>query len=395
MNTQRWCKFVGTWSLVLLLGLLGSLAPAAPAADPPIRIGVSLGLTGQYENIARHQQRAYRLWEKSVNGRGGLLGRRVQLIIHDDKSDPAVARRIYEDLIRKDKVDFVFGPYSSSIAVAVAPIADKHGYPMLIGGASADEIWNQGYTFIVGVYAPAGRYAVGFLALLAESGIERIAVVSVDDTFSLSAAEGARRWAPQHHLRVTAFLVQPKADPDFDHAAAAAQRSGAQALLLSGHFNEAVQMRAALKRIGWSPAAYYATVGPAVPAYLDRLGKDAHGTFFTSLWEPREDLRLPGSAAFLHEYLAAYGEPPSYQAATAYAAGQILEQGVQRAGSTDRAAVRQALFVLDTRTIMGRYTVDRTGMQVKQHPLIVQWHGDRREIVWPPELRTAEPLVRK
>ena len=381
--------------LVLAVGATALATQPASVTTPSIRIGVSLGLTGTYQDVARHQERAYRLWEKTVNEGGGILGRKVQVIIRDDGSAPDVAGRIYDAFIREEKVDFVFGPYSSAITAAVAPIVDKHGYPMLVAGASADEIWKRGYTNVIGVYAPAGRYAIGFLALMSEVGVERVAIVSLDDVFSVSAAEGARKWAPHYGLKVTSFTVATMSKPELDHAAEAARRSGAQALLLSGHFNEAVEMREALKRIGWSPAAYYATVGPAVPKYVDRLGRDADGTFFTSLWEPRHDPRVPGSAAFLREYLAAYGEPPAYQAATAYAAGQILKQAIRKAGSTDRALVRQALFSLETNSIMGRFAVDRTGSQSKGLPLIVQWQGKKREIVWPPQMRTAAPMVKR
>ena len=377
------------------LFVLVTSASAFATASEPIRIGVSLGLTGAYADIARHQERAYRLWEKSVNAGGGILGRKVEVIIRDDGSTPDGGRRIYEAFIREEKVDFVFGPYSSAITAAVAPVVDQQGYPMLIAGAAADEIWKQGYTNIVGVYAPAGRYAVGFLALMSEVGVQRVAIVSMDDSFSLSAAEAARKWAPHYGLKVTSFVVVPTSKPELDGAAVEARRAGAQALLLSGHFNEAVDMREGLKRIGWSPVAYYATVGPALPKYLERLGPAADGTFFTSLWEPREDPRRPGSAAFLREYLATYGERPAYQAATAYAAGQILGQAIRKAGSTDRAAVRRALFSLDTNSIMGRFAVDRTGSQSKQLPLIVQWQGKKREVVWPLQMRTAPPVVRR
>ncbi len=386
-----------TVRLVLLLMAAGVAVTRADGRSTaaPIRIGVSLGLSGIYENIARHQERAYRLWEKRVNEGGGILGREVRVIIRDDQSDSEVAKRIYEDFVSKEKVEFLFGPYSSPITAAVAPLAEEHGFPMLVAGAAADGIWKHGYKNVVGIYAPAGRYAVGFLALMSEVGIERVAIVGVDDVFSLSVAEGARKWAPQYGLRLTTFIVVPMGKPELGRAAETARQSGAQALLLSGHFTEAVQMREALKRIGWSPAAYYATVGPAVPKYFDQLGIDANGTFFTSLWEPRDDLRYPGSAEFLHEFVVSYGEPPSYQAATAYAAGQILEQAIRKAGSADRALVRQALFSLDTNSIMGRYSVDRTGAQSKGLPLIVQWQGKRREIVWPPQMRTAAPVVRR
>jgi len=178
-------------------------------------------------------------------------------------------------------------------------------------------------------------------------------------------------------------------------AAQEARAAKAQALFLAGHYNEAIEMRDALKQIGWTPRAYYAAVGPALPKYYERLGRDANGTFSTSLWEAREDLRYPGSTALLRAFVAAYGEAPSYQGATAYAAGQVLEQAIVKAGSVDHDAVRRVLFALDVDSIVGRYAVDRTGLQIKQFALTVQWQGSRREIVWPPELKTAAPLMNK
>jgi branched-chain amino acid transport system substrate-binding protein len=341
------------------------------------------------------QAKAYRLWQAHINARGGILGRKVEVAIRDDRSSPEVAKSLYEDFVRKDRMDFVFGPYSSPITAAIAPIVERHGYPTLAGGAASDEIWRQGYSNVFGMWSPAGRYAIGFLALLSESRIRHVAIVTVDDIFSLSVAEGARKWAQEYGLQVAAFVVEPKPKPDMERAANDARKSGADVLLLAGHLDEAIQMRLALKRIGWRPVAFYASVGPALAEFRERLGADADGSFSTSVWEPHEELRLPDSPQFLRAFVAAYNAAPSYHAATAYAAGQILERAILKAGSVDRAAVRQALFSLDTSSIIGRHAVDRTGVQTKRFPLIVQWQGGKREIVWPPEMKTAAPMLLK
>jgi branched-chain amino acid transport system substrate-binding protein len=315
-------------------------------------------------------------------------------VLVDDRSDPEVARTIYEGFVANGNMDFVFGPYSSAITSAIAPVVDRQGYPTLVAGASADGLWARGYKNLFGIYSPAGRYAMGFLAVLAEAGIKRVAIVSADDSFSVDASNGMQRWAPQYGLQIVHASRHPKGKADMVQAAENARRADAQALLVAGHLEESVGMRRALKQIGWAPRAYYATVGPAVQRYGTEVGADADGTFSTSIWEPREDLRYPGSADFLRRFIAAYGEQPSYHAATAYAAGQILEQAVQKTGSADRAAVRRTLAVLDVDNIIGRYAVDPTGMQIKRFPLIIQWRGGKREIVWPPEVRTAAPMVR-
>jgi len=371
----------------------GALAQPAKPTATPLRIGVSLGLTGRYENITRLQRHAFQLWARDVNRRGGILGRAVEIVIRDDQSDPALAKRIYHDFIARTQVDFVFGPYSSDITAAVAPIAEEHGYPMLSAGAASDELWNRGYRHLFGIIPAAGRYTVGFLAVLAEARIAQAAVVYVDDVYGASLAEGAEKWAKEYGIRIASVQKIAKDAAELDAVARAARQSGAQALILAGHFDESVNMRRALARIGWTPQAYYAAVGPGLAAYYEKLGAEAEGTFSASHWEAREDLPLPGSAEFLREFVRAYGEKPSYQAALAYAAGQVLERAIEKAGRIDRAAVRDALAELDTNVLVGRYVVDRRGLLAKRVPMVIQWQRGKREIVWPPELRTAKPIV--
>lgn len=368
-------------------------AAARPAA--PLRIGVSLGLSGAYATDAEMQGKAYRLWADQVNRRGGILGRRVEMIIRDDRSDAASARLIYEDYVLRDGADLLMGPYSSGITAAVAPIADRHGYPMLSPGGAAEALWKQGYRNLFGIIPIAGRHTIGFLALLADAGVDTLAVVQADDIFSLDVAEGTQTWAAEYGVRITSRQKIPLGSSDLEPVARTAQQSGARALLMAGHFAESVNMRRALQRIGWTPAAYYASVGPGLDKYGSTLGAAAEETFATTTWEPREDLKLPGTAEFLREFVAAYGEKPNFLAAHAYAACQVLERALLQAGRVDRSLLRDSLSQLDTNALLGRYTVDRAGLQTKRFPLIVQWQHGRREIVWPEALRTASPIVRK
>jgi ABC-type branched-subunit amino acid transport system substrate-binding protein len=120
--------------------LVGS---AISSAADPVRIGLSLALSGQYYELGTMHERAYYLWQNEINEKGGLLGRPVEIIIEDDESDPEKAREIYRKLIFEDKVDLVFGPYSSRITAAVLPIVDEAGYPLLAAGASSDRLWQR------------------------------------------------------------------------------------------------------------------------------------------------------------------------------------------------------------------------------------------------------------
>lgn len=396
-GNRIWSRLRRLFAPLLLPAFLIAAWPAiaAESLGPPLRIGVSLGLSGSYAAASAMTGNAYRLWERDVNLRGGILGRKVEVVIRDDQSNPATARSIYEDFILRDKLDFVFGPYSSTNTAAIAALVNQHGYPTLAPGSASDELWKQGYTHLFSIKQTGSRYALGFLELLANAGIKQIAIIHADDSFSQSLASGAVKWAVEYDLLVTYRTQVAKDSTSLDAAAEAARQSGAEALIMGGLFAEAVNMRRALRRIGWTPKAYYASVGPALDAYLTALGADAEGAITFSGWEPRDELGLPGSREFAQAYQAVHGNMPGYHAAEAYATGQILEKAILKAGRVDRARVRDELARLDTNSVLGRYAVDRTGTLTKRDSLLIQWQSGRREIIWPAAVRTAAPILYK
>jgi branched-chain amino acid transport system substrate-binding protein len=373
----------------LLSAVPAFLAYRSGRAAEPVRIGVSLGLSGRYERLAAMQKRAYLLWERHINETGGLLGRPVEMVIEDDESTADKAVALYRKLINDDRVDLLFGPYSSGITAAVAPVTDEAGYPLLATGAASDAIWQQGYRYVFGVFTSASRYTVGLLNLALLHDLFSVAIVHADDAFSTSAAEGARKWAPRLGLNVVMFEEFEKDRSDLTDLAERARYAGADLLMMVGHFNESINMRRALGKIDWYPRAYFATVGPVFARYRDELGEAADLTFSTSLWEP--GLRFPQSREFEASFRALYQLEPTYHTAEAYAGGQILEAAVKAVGGFGREDIRQALQDLQMHTIIGRYGVDHTGMQVKHFALTIQWQEGKKEIVWPEEIATATP----
>lgn len=372
-----------------LMALLFVASPFAFSADV-LQLGGTVSLTGKYAELGIMNEKAYRLWERDVNRKGGLLGRQVKLTILDDKSDPELAKELYQGLIVKDKVDLVLGPYSSEITDAVSNVTEQYRYPLLASGAAAEAIWDRGQKYVFGVYVTSSKYTIRFLELLVKSDINKIALISADDVFSKSVEKGTKDWAKRYQLEIVFSETVKKGLPEIVKSVTAARASGAQVLIVAGHFADSVNGRLALKKIGWTPKAYYATVGPAVQKYSDTLKNDANLTFASSQWEPT--LPFPGAKDFTDAFNAAYQIAPSYHAASAYAAGQILEAAVGKAKSVDRQKLRDALSTLDTMTIMGRYGVDRDGRQVRHFTTTVQWQNGKKEIVAPPELQTAKPI---
>ncbi len=375
--------------MIVLAVVLTVLGTASVSTAQPIKIGVSLGLSGRFVEMSTALKNGFELWERNVNRQNGILGRPVRLIVKDDQSDPERAVAIYRKLITEAQVDFLFAPYSSLITAAVLPLAEEYDMPMLIAGAAADSLWEQGFRNAIGIYTPASKFAVGFLELLVLNDLDRIALVYAEDPFSVDLAESSRQWANRFGLTVVDYRGFKKGTRNLDALALKAKAHKSQVLMVCGHMNEAVHMTRALNRIGWRPKAFYASVGPALQEFSDRCGPDAEGVFGTSLWEPRAN--YPGAQQFNRQFIETHGHAPGYHAGLAYAAGQVLQKAVEEVGRVDKEKVRDALFQLDTMTIIGRFGVDKTGKQVRQHKFIIQWQNGFKELVWPDRIKTAEP----
>jgi branched-chain amino acid transport system substrate-binding protein len=389
-NTTAPVAVLRCWAVFMLVSFIsGSLLPSPVKAQEPIKIGVSLGLTGRFSVMSDALQKGFRLWERHVNAGGGILGRPVLVICEDDHGSPETARSLYVKLIETDKVDFLFAPYSSMITEAVLPIAQQHKIPILVAGAAADRLWEQGFNNVIGVYPPASKFTIGFLELLVLNDLDGIAIVYSDDSFSVDLAKGTRDWSQRFGLHLVLFEGFEKGTENLDFLAIKAREKGAAVLMVCGHMNESVNMTLSLKRIDWRPRAYYASVGPAFKAFHDRCGEEAERVFATSLWEPQAN--YPGARKFERDFIATYRETPGYHAGLAYAAGQVLAETIKEAGSVDRERVRNLLFRLDTMTVIGRFGVDRTGKQVRQQAFIIQWQNGQKEVVWPEAIKTAEP----
>src|SRR5262249_36998552 len=103
-------------------------ASSTRSAANPITIGISLSLSGDFSDPGKAAKRGYELWQSVVNSHGGLLGRPVKLKIVDDASSPNQVVTNYQNLINRDHVDLVFGPFSTLLTAPAARVANRYGY---------------------------------------------------------------------------------------------------------------------------------------------------------------------------------------------------------------------------------------------------------------------------
>jgi branched-chain amino acid transport system substrate-binding protein len=379
--------FKALGSLVLAVAVAMLSVPAD--AQGPIRIGASLSLTGTYAKLGKNQHEGYQLCIKDVNARGGLLGRKAELVMYDDQSLPATAVRLYEKLITEDKVDAVMGPYSSPVSEAAANVTEKYKKVMVAPLAATTSIFKKGRKYIFMVISPAESYLEGLIDTAAKRGLKTVAVINEDTLFSKAAAAGAVELAKKKGMQVVYQEAYPKGNTDFSALLTKVRAANADVIAAGTYFDDAVALTRQMKELNVNPKMYGVTVGGDLPEFYDVLKQNAEFIYGATQWE--HTLPYPGNQEFFDAYKKEFNHEPSYHSAAGYAGCIIYAEAVKRAGSLDADKVREQLLKLEMKTMFGEYKVDADGYQTAHKMVTFQWQGEKKVTVWPDDLAQAKP----
>jgi len=373
----------------MLLG--ASTGGAQPRPGNEVLIGGAISQTGRYAEPAGRQVNAIKLWVDDVNGRGGLLGRKINLILLDDKSDTQTAIKLYEKLITEDKVDLLLAPYSSGITEAVANVNERYKMPFVAYGAASTPIWEKGRKYIFNIVDVAENYQKGAVHLAKQIGVKRAAVIGEDSLFPRQSAKGAKEWSKKLGIDIVVEENYPIKQTDFTALLQKIRGSGAEAIFSNSYFADAAAQLRQLREQNINLKLFSSTVGPGLPNFAEQLGSTAEYVLGYSQWEPLPDvLKHPGMKEFIERYEKRYGEKPNYHAGNAYGALQVTEAALKKAGSFDNEKLREALATIEVHSIFGRYKVDAKGMN-DHEGLTFQILRGKRLVVWPEKWAETKP----
>jgi branched-chain amino acid transport system substrate-binding protein len=372
-------------------------------AQAPIRIGASVSQTGSFSDLGRNQLRGFQLCVKNANEKGGVLGRKLQLIFEDDSSQAAHAVAIYEKLLNHEKVDLVFSPYSSPLTEAVANVTEKFRAPMIAAGAATTSIFKKGRSYIFMLLSPAEVYLEGLVDLASKRGLKTLAILYEDTLFPKAIAQGTIDLAKRRGMNVVVAEAYPAKTKDFAALLGKVKAANPDVVAAATYFDDAVAITRQMKAAGVNPKMHTVTVGGDLPKFHELLGRDAEFVYGASQWLPElVTLRAgglipiarqyPGASEFVAAHQKEFPDAGlSYHTAQGYAACQILLEGVRQAGSLDPDRIREAILKLDIHTAYGAFRVDADGFQTAHKMVMFQWQDGRKAIVWPEELAVDRP----
>ena len=385
------------------------------AQSGPIKVGVGLALTGAGASPGKMLLAALELWRDDVNAKGGLLGRKVELIHYDDQSTPPNVPGIYTKLITVDKVDLLLGPYATNFVAPAMPTIIQHNKMTIsLTAIGINRHFNYDKYFSMIPAGPDGvnTFAIGFFEIAAQQKPkpQTVAILAADAEFARSAADGAREELKKRGFRVVYDQTYPPATTDFTPMVRAVQATNPDIFYVAAYPPDNVGIIRAANEINLQPKMFGgAMIGMLITPIRVQLGPIANGLVIVETFLPSPKLQFPGLDDLMKRYQAKAPElktdPLGYAfVPIGYSAGQTLAQAVEAAKSLDHNRIAEQMRKLTFKTVVGDVQFAKDGEWTKARQFTTQVQnvapnnldqfrdGSRTPILWPPEYATGKMI---
>ena len=374
-----------------------SSSSSGQKTSAPLKIGMSLPLTGPVADVSKSGYEGYRLWASQVNATGGLVGRKVKLDVLDDGFDPNQSASNYTRLISQDHVDLLLGTFSSLLNAPDSAIAARQGMLYVEPSGGAPTLFTRGFKNLFfaqpGTSTTLPGQFVAYIASLPAGQRPKTAAYATQDDPSASPAVAV--FKQKLEALGVKTLYNQTYDPstsNFDTIASSIAQRSPELVLQGAVAGDGAQFVRSLQKLSFSPKVLFQVNSPADATYADAVGgkANAEGVFTALAWSP--EAKYPGNAEFVAAYTKAFGHAPSEDAANSYTAGQVVAAAVKAVGRIDQKALATWLHSHTVDTIVGPLKWDASG-DPEGSLLLAQWQSGALRIIAPKSAATTAKIV--
>jgi branched-chain amino acid transport system substrate-binding protein len=350
---------------LMLAGLALGFVAGSAAAQDTIKIGVTQPLTGAFAASGNYVAQGAKIAEEEINKAGGVLGKKLQLIIEDNKSNPTEAVATAEKLINSDKVPVLMGAWSSTLTLAVMPKLEEYKVPMLVETSSSGKITTSGNPYIFRISPTSEMEAKAFVPLFKTMGIKKADFLATNNDFGLGASKEFSGAARQSGVEVGVMeTMDPKAT-DFSAQLAKIKASGGDTLFVT---TAVEQITLILKQAKDQqlPQRIITTGGSNSPDQLIAQAGDAangsyHLVFFTP-WFP-EAVKNPEIAK---KFVTLWNEKKHNvggltEGFRGWDGLNVIAEAIKAAGKAEPEAIKKALWDVKVKGINGDISFIKQG----------------------------------
>ena len=383
-------KFIITLiSSILILFATTSLSFAKVVGDT-IVLGSAISLTGKYATNGEHTQRGYDLGVKIINEAGGVKvgGKTYKLEVkyYDDESNSAKAAALAQRLIEQDGVQYMLGPYGSGLTIAIAPVTEKFGVPMVEANGASRALFTKGYKYLFAVLNSADQYLNTAVDLMADKKKgATVALAFEQDSFSLDVKLGVMERIKANGMKVVIDDALPKELNDMTATLQKVKALKPDLLIVSGHSKGAMTAIKQMNDLKVDVNMLAMTHCDAA-AINKNLGGGGDYTLCAAQWHKSlsyKDNYFGSGLDYAKLFESIYKYDPPYQAAESSAALLVYKEAFERANSFDKDKVRDALAKTDMQTFYGGIKFNDAGQNTSKPMVLFQVQDGKNNVVAP------------
>ncbi len=358
-----------------------------------IVFGASLSMTGRLSVEGQRVKEGYDIWKDWVNKRGGIrVGDRkylVDIVYLDDRSNSEIVRQNIRSLILDHKVDFLLGPFSSSLTLVASETSESFGVIMVEGCGASEIIFTRNPQFTFAVLTSASFYMKNFFEMMCrvDPTPTTYALVVKDRLFSRSVAKGARIWAAKIGFQEVYYAIHPVNCQDYYYVLNEIKKVKPDMLIFSGYIRDSINFTSELvTKCDFIPKAVIMTLGPTQEIYIKKLGKYAENMMGVTQWVERSNFSCPvfgDTKTYVETFIKKYGHHPTYQNLQATACGIVYQIALEKCTRLVAKEVLENIRNIDCETVFGRIKFDARGMNIAKSMAIVQIQDGQRYTIWP------------
>jgi branched-chain amino acid transport system substrate-binding protein len=393
---------LGAAVAVAACGGNGSGGGAKGASGKPLTIGISLSSSGDFSDPGQAAARGYKLWADTVNANGGILGRKVRLKIVNDASSPDQVVTNYQNLITRDRVDLVFGPFSTLLTAPAAKVVQRYRYafPEPAGGGPSVFAEKLNDVFFVQP-APTincGDPFVNWVKTLPASQRPKTAAYpTLDDPFAAPIVARARQQLEALGVRTVFKTIYPPETHDLTPIVQKYAAAKPDLVFAGTQSEDAYAQVKAMAQMHFSPRFLFFSDGASSPTeFPSKVGPgNTAGIMSCSAWT--SNAKTPGNAAFIAAYQKKYGGTPEQiddTSAEAYAVGQLIQAVAKKTGKLDNQTIINSLHQGSWSTIEGDISWNAAGAPTGEVAMS-EWVAGKLQPVFPAKLALHSPVSPK
>lgn len=351
-------------SLAAGLTAAGAFSGAAMAEDN-IKVGLNMPLTGAFAASGNYVADGARIAADQINAKGGLLGKKIELVIEDNKSNPTEAAAVAEKLIVRDKVPVMMGSWGSTLTLATMPKLMEYGVPMLVETSSSGKITVQGNPWVFRIAPTSAMEAKDFESKLGAFKIKKADFLVVNNDWGRGSAEEFGKTFKAHGISVGLVETMDQSAQDLSAQLSKIKASDADTLVVTTAVEQLTLVLKQAESLGLKRAIITTGGSQAPDQLIAQAGAAANNTYhllFFAPWKPESSPNPAVAKAFVEEWqkrkLPFAGLTESFRG---YDGLNTIAAAILKAGKAEPKAIRDALWTVEVNGINGKIAFTKEG----------------------------------